>query len=152
MLGELSRELQLLTAKRDRLISEQHMRASGELLTASQTLAEQLAKAKGDDAVQLRLELRQAIRELIDGITVDIRRDKKYTYMRVDIRYRTGEIRRMILATIRGELKLLVADSEKWRTAHGKVIARIFAKDTISNLAEVETMLAGHEIEFEYDA
>jgi len=151
VVGELSRELQQTIQRRDKLIAEQHRKASADALSSSQSLAQRLATAKGEERIALRLELRQAIRDLIQDITVDMQRNGTHTYMTAEIAYRSGEIRRIILVAVKGQLRVVVADSEKWKAKHGRLIAKIFGKEMISNLADVEEMLAGHNIKPEYD-
>ena len=67
-LSELSRDLQSLIKNRDGLLAEHNQRNSSDALQAGQSLLHRMILAQGDERIALRLEVRQAIRDLVEHI------------------------------------------------------------------------------------
>lgn len=72
-------------------------------LVSARGLIAKLASTKGDELTQLRLRLRQAIRELVDRIEITIAADGWKRDLMATIRMASGAVRQIRMVTRRGE-------------------------------------------------
>jgi len=114
VLSELGLRKKSLVAQLESLRAEQHLVTPADSLGEAKTILECLQSTKGDDNIEMRLRLREALRGLISRIDCKLIRDGWRTQIGCIIRFQSGHHKRVVMVVVRGQLETLWADCEKW--------------------------------------
>lgn len=104
-MGELDSTQKRLAARRDELLADCQSAKPKDTLRESQSIVERLAKESGQDKIDLRLELRQALRNLIERIDCTLHKVGWYSAIESVITFKSGQKRVFLIVARRGELQ-----------------------------------------------